>query len=580
MHPDGQDSAIAASAFVRGATALDLVVPEQAIAGSIQAELSLAPSLAAHVLESIEAVLQRPYGCTEQTISSTYPSLMALRLLGKGASTPLAERARRYLDQGYRRLVDSQSASGGFAYWRHGKDDVALTAYALRFLVDARDELEVDPEVVARAARTFLLGAQAADGRWPASRWDGKEDEARAAPLTALVARVLTRVPEDSLARKQGGAARTESPGPGAPAPATPVRQALGRALVYLDARLQDLDDPYLVASFALAAQGSGDEARAARSLARLRTLAREEGGGSYWDLQMNTPFYGWGRAGRVETTALAVKALAASPDPADQALVDRGLLFLLRQKDRYGVWWSGQATVNVLDALATLLGETRPAAAAGGGHGVAAATVARSGALRVLVNGREVESLAVPQSAAAAVPLRLDLTKYVVQGRNHIELVPSWSGGTASVQAVARFYVPWSAATLRTSDALRLDVRFDKAEARVGETITAHVEAERVGFQGYGMLLGEIGLPPGVAVDRESLENAVAASGWDLSSYDVLPDRVVVYLWPRAGGVAFDFALRPRFAMDAVAAPSKLYDYYNPDAEVVVPPQRFRVSE
>ena len=332
MHPDGQDSAIAASAFVRGATALDLVVPEQAIAGSIQAELSLAPSLAAHVLESIEAVLQRPYGCTEQTISSTYPSLMALRLLGKGASTPLAERARRYLDQGYRRLVDSQSASGGFAYWRHGKDDVALTAYALRFLVDARDELEVDPEVVARA-RSFLLGAQAADGRWPALDWSDREDASRTPPLTALVARVLTRVPEDSLAPKQGGAARTESPGPGAPTPATPVRQALGRALVYLDARLQDHDDPYLVASFALAAQGSGDEARAARSLARLRTLAREEGSGSYWDLQMNTPFYGWGRAGRVETTALAVKALAASTDPADQALADRGLLFLLRQE-------------------------------------------------------------------------------------------------------------------------------------------------------------------------------------------------------------------------------------------------------
>ena len=32
------------------------------------------------------------------------------------------------------------------------------------------------------------------------------------------------------------------------------------------------------------------------------------------------------------------------------------GLLFLLRNR-RYGLWWSGQATVNVLDALVTLIG-------------------------------------------------------------------------------------------------------------------------------------------------------------------------------------------------------------------------------
>jgi hypothetical protein len=25
--------------------------------------------------------------------------------------------------------------------------------------------------------------------------------------------------------------------------------------------------------------------------------------------------------------------------------------------------------------------------------------------------------------------------------------------------------------------------------------------------------------------------------SDWSISQYDVLPDRVVVYLWPRAGG-------------------------------------------
>src|SRR6185436_11158082 len=95
----------------------------------------------------------------------------------------------------------------------------------------------------------------------------------------------------------------------------------------------------------------------------------------------------------------------------------------------------------------------------------------------------------------------------------------------------------------------------------------------------GYGMLLAEIGLPPGAEVDRASLEAAMKGSDWSFSQYDILPDRVVVYLWPRAGGIDFDFKFRPRFALTAKAAPATVYDYYNPDARVVVAPATFVVS-
>jgi hypothetical protein len=57
------------------------------------------------------------------------------------------------------------------------------------------------------------------------------------------------------------------------------------------------------------------------------------------------------------------------------------------------------------------------------------------------------------------------------------------------------------------------------------------------------------------------------------------LPDRLVVYLWPRAGGTKFDFSFRPRFGLKAQSAPSVLYDYYNPEARVTVVPTRFEVN-
>lgn len=91
----------------------------------------------------------------------------------------------------------------------------------------------------------------------------------------------------------------------------------------------------------------------------------------------------------------------------------------------------------------------------------------------------------------------------------------------------------------LRNSGALRLAVSYDKPQAQIGEEVTCNVAAERIGHQGdgqmFGMMLAEIGLPPGADVDRASLEAAAKASGWALNHFDILPDRVIVYLWPRA---------------------------------------------
>jgi hypothetical protein len=53
----------------------------------------------------------------------------------------------------------------------------------------------------------------------------------------------------------------------------------------------------------------------------------------------------------------------------------------------------------------------------------------------------------------------------------------------------------------------LGLRVSFDKTEAVVAAAVTCTVPAERVGFHGYGMMLAEIGLPPGADVDRASLD-------------------------------------------------------------------------
>jgi hypothetical protein len=574
VHPDGEEKSVTASDLVSESAMLNLEISLTAVPNSTHAELKIYPNLMAHVAESVEAIMHRPYGCGEQTISSTYPSLLLLRHYKRigtadsaGQGSPLRAKAERYLRAGYNRLLNYREESGGFTYWGRGEPDLALTAYALRFLTDARELISVDDDVIA-GARDWLIKQQRADGSWGAyDYWDKNENKRRTAMLTAYIARVLVSTPEIAKLSNQ----------PDQPLIKAPASEQK-RAFDFLAARIGEIDEPYLIASYALAAIDAGDTDRVQKAIAKLRALAHDENGASFWSLETNTPFYGWGLAGRVETTALVVQALARSEAQAgnlrspDQ-LIDRGLLFLLREKDRYGVWYSTQATINVLDAMLVLLARDLKA-------GVAPP-------VDVLVNGRSVKSVAMPPPNQLANPITIDLSAFVKSGTNRVELRRALGSSPASAQALATYYSPWreSIATQEAnwranrSSGLRLVTKFNKTESKIGDEINCHVEAERIGFRGYGMMLAEIGLPPGADVDRASLETAMKASDWSISQYDILPDRIVVYLWPRAGGTSFDFKFRPRFGLNAQTAASTVYDYYNPEARAIVAPARFVVK-
>jgi hypothetical protein len=591
VHPDGEEVTQTASQVFNHAAALDITVPDATIQGTARAELKIYPNLMAHALEGIEGILRRPYGCAEQTISSTYPNVMALRYLKQLGEGPpaLAAKARLYTQAGYERLLGYRAANSGFTYWGRGEADLALTAYALKFLTDAQEFIAVDAEVIT-GARAWLIRQQRDDGSWPAYQWQS-QDPRRILSLTSFIARVLAAADSGAARASQTPKAAGDDP-------------ALARAFHYLARHTEELDEPYAIASYALAALAAGEPERAAPALERLRALAHTEAGTNYWALESNTPFYGWGLAGRIETTALAVRALALAAEHATSAerktlsarereasrkdaaassasaaqndeLVRRGLLFLLRHKDRYGVWLSTQATINVLDTLIALNDATGAQASAGG-------------AAEVTVNGRRAASVTLPPSDQLSQPLTVDLSAFLTPGRHRIEVKRALGSAAATAQVVASYYVPWAQSSATSTEnfrsgaasALRLAVKFDAREAKVGAEVTCRVEAERVGFRGYGMLLAEIGLPPGAEVDRASLERAMQESGEDINQYDVLPDRLIVYLWPRAGGTRFAFTFRPRFGIKAQTAPSVLYDYYNPEASLTVAPVKFLVRE
>ena len=282
--------------------------------------------------------------------------------------------------------------------------------------------------------------------------------------------------------------------------------------------------------------------------------------------------------AGRVETTALVLQALEKSAArklraPGDDDLIARGWLFLLKHQDRYGIWYSTQATIDVLDAIAAVASPQK--------------NNATPSKAEILIDGRPATAIDLPADNGISPPVFADLSRYLTSGTHRVEVRRPEGSNRASLQLVADYYVPWTTESVAgdvhreggASEALRLVVHFDRDTGKPGDTVNCAVEAERIGFRGYGMMLAEIGLPPGAEVDRATLESALTASGWDINQYDILPDRVVLYLWPRAGGVKFSFAFKFRYGLNALSTRSVLCDYYNPEAHAEVQPTRFLVK-
>ena len=236
--------------------------------------------------------------------------------------------------------------------------------------------------------------------------------------------------------------------------------------------------------------------------------------------------------------------------------------MFLLKNKDRYGVWYSTQTTVNVLDTVITLQKLQT------------SNSKDEKRKIEIFVNGAKAQGFEVSDEGLQN-PFILDVSAFTNQSNNRVEVRTSGSAGFTMAQIVSVFYVDWKTAK-NDSDYFDFKVEFDKTNAKIGEEIVCKVGIERK-INRYGMVLAEIGIPPGADVDRASLENAKAIG--EFSSYDILPDKVLIYFWSNSKGLNFSFKFKPRYGIIAQNAPSIVYDYYNEEAKATIAPRKFNIK-
>ena len=110
-------------------------------------------------------MLREPYGCFEQTSSSTYPNIYVLKYLKESgrSNADIEKKALGYIERGYKRLIGFETAQNGFEWFGHAPPHEALTAYGLMEFTDMQEFIAVDKKMLQRT-KQFLLDRRDGNG--------------------------------------------------------------------------------------------------------------------------------------------------------------------------------------------------------------------------------------------------------------------------------------------------------------------------------------------------------------------------------------------------------------------------------
>ena len=158
LHPFGIPQSTATSGFTEESVTEQLFVPVRSEVTALTATATLSPTLATYLPKSLDYLVQFPYGCAEQTVSSYLPNIAVAKLQGFDAFKVVTdEELKEKITAGIERLLTFQQSDGGFGYWQGSAESYPyLSAYILHALHQTREAgYTVDAGVIDRT-RAYL----------------------------------------------------------------------------------------------------------------------------------------------------------------------------------------------------------------------------------------------------------------------------------------------------------------------------------------------------------------------------------------------------------------------------------------
>jgi uncharacterized protein YfaS (alpha-2-macroglobulin family) len=491
----------------------------------------------------MDKILQMPYGCFEQTSSSTYPNVLALDYMKrtKKLTPEVHVKAEGFIANGYQRLLTFEVPGGGFSWFGNAPANKILTAYGLMEFSDMAKVYDVDPRLISRTQQ-WLDSQQQADGSWR--------------PDTQFINEGATnRFNRDVLRITAYLAWSLENTGYRGP--------GVERAKQYIEKHMDEKPDGYTLAVVANFAVDYGKDRDFTRRAMQALMEAKVEKGDQVWWTSDETGVYSTGESASIETTGLAVQGLLKWGEASGTAR--KALAYITSKKSAAGTWGTTQATIMALRAL-LLATETN------------AADV--QGRVEVLLNNKAVKTLTLNADNNDLLH-QFVLKPLDTNEPSTVKLRFEGKGGLA-YQIAGSYFVPWDEKP--ASEPLSINVTYDRTHLTEDDIATATATVKNNMDKTAKMVMVDLGIPPGFDLMSEDLqtyqEQSASKKNGRLEKFSQTATQAILYFDSFAphSTVTLKFRLRAKYPVRARTFKSRVYEYYDPAVSSTARPIQLEV--
>ncbi len=455
------------------------------VMGTSKATFTAFPSVLDDLLAGIESILREPYGCFEQTSSSTYPNLLVMDYLSiqkdlNEKQQAALKKATALTEKGYKRLVSFETKDKGYEWFGSNPAHEALTAYGLMEFKDMQNVTGnlVDAQMMKRTTN------------WLMSRKDGKGGFKRNPRALDSFGRADEDISNAYITYSLSEAGFKD------------IKEEAEAA--YKNATKSN--DPYLIGLVVNILQNLNDK-RSEKLLETLISLQKETGA---WEGIKHSITRSTGQGLTAETTSLALLALMKS-DKKRANILQNGVKYLVGSRSPYGGFGNTQSTVLALKSLTT--------------YAKYAQRMPESGDIEIYVNGKKITTAHYKEGEQNAIEIE-NLGKHLKAGKNTVRI--KYVGVKEPLPYT--FSAEWFTDLPKSSEKcdVKLETSLAENKVKIGETVRLTTTLENTTKEGLPMTIAIVGLPGGLSAQPWQLKELIEKNKVDF--YEIREHSVVFY--------------------------------------------------
>eukprot|EP01117_Protostelium_nocturnum_P005670 TRINITY_DN2049_c0_g1_i3.p1 TRINITY_DN2049_c0_g1~~TRINITY_DN2049_c0_g1_i3.p1 ORF type:complete len:1420 (+),score=454.86 TRINITY_DN2049_c0_g1_i3:93-4352(+) len=473
-------------------------VPSELLDGTMETSVKVYCSPAGSLMEAVKSLNRCPSGCFEQTSTTTYPLIMAIKYMKghQGTNEQTIQDCLKNLKIGYDRLKGYECKNGGFDWFGSDPGHEALSAYGLMQFVEMKDVIDVDEKMIDRTKKWLEKRRNKDGGFLRNSRALDKFGGAPAEHTDAYITWALTEAGLNTSAD---------------------VNFVIKNCA-------EKKKDTYIWALTSLCLYKNNRREEAAQWARKIAELQIESG--AVTDEETSITRSG-GESLIVESTALSL--LAWLHDQDSFSTISSKAVNFLTSCCKNGSFGSTQATLLALKAIVA--------------YDKTQSDTLEEGALCVKVNDLEVGRINISENPSGVLSCQ-DFGDKIVRGENRITL-EMLKGGKFPYSLALDFFA--LKGDSKDECAVRLQTQLVDSVLKEGKSTEVSVIVQNVTNESLPMTLAVIGIPGGLEPRIDKLKELVKSGTIDY--YETLGRRIALY-WRY-----FDANEKKEILLDVVAA-------------------------